>query len=92
MSEAPREQLGLLVIRVRLERDGGRLIARITCTPDVDDLPAVTTVAGSPAEIERAVREWLDTLVHPGSPGPPTTSEKGTTLGPGEASADPAGP
>jgi hypothetical protein len=72
MSEVRRERLGLLVIRVRLERGGGRLIARITGTPDVDDLPPVTTVAGSPAAIERAVREWLETLLTPDQDEAPT--------------------
>ena len=88
MSDVRRERLGLLVIRVRLERGGGRLIARITGTPDVDDLPTVTTVAGSSAEIERAVREWLNELVKPAPAAPP---EEGTSPGPDEPSTGPSG-
>jgi hypothetical protein len=91
MSEMPREQVGLLVIRVRLERGGGRLIARITGTPDVDDLPTVTTVAGSSAEIERAVREWLNELVQPASVPPAVPMEEGTSPGPDEPSTGPPG-
>jgi hypothetical protein len=65
MTDAPREQVGLLIIRARYERGGGRLIARITSTPDVDEDPSVTNVAGSMAEVEAAVRLWLDALVRP---------------------------
>ena len=91
MSDVRRERLGLLVIRVRLERGGGRLIARITGTPDVDDLPTVTTVAGSSAEIERAVREWLNELVKPASVPPAAPPEEGTSPDPDEPSTGPSG-
>jgi hypothetical protein len=91
MSEVPRERLGQLVIRVRLERGGGRLIARITSTPDVDDLPPVTTVAGSPAGIERAVHEWLNELVQPASVPPAAPLEEETSPGPDEPSTGPSG-
>ena len=92
MSEVPREQLGLLVIRVRFERGGLQLIARITGTPDVDDLPPVTTVAGSAAGIERAVRDWLDTLPRPASPAPVPAIDDGAAPGADGAPGTPIDP
>jgi hypothetical protein len=61
MDASRSERLGLLVIRARLEGDG-RLIARITQTPDVERQHSTVSVTGSSEEVCSTVRAWLQEL------------------------------
>ena len=66
MALPPAERIGVAVVRVWIEPDGG-LRGRITTTLDVAAPEEVVAVAAGPQDVARAVTEWLDAFVR-GSP------------------------
>jgi hypothetical protein len=53
------ERTGVLLLRVWADDTDHRLRARITEVLDITTAEERVVIAGSPEEIERAVRDWL---------------------------------
>jgi hypothetical protein len=53
------ERTGVLLLRVWADDTDRRLRARITEVLDITTAEERVVIAGSPEEIERAVRDWL---------------------------------
>jgi hypothetical protein len=59
------ERTGVLLLRVWADDADHRLRARITEVLDITTAEERVVIAGSPEEIEKAVREWLEEFSHP---------------------------
>jgi hypothetical protein len=67
MSPSGLERAGLLVVRAWTEDGAPSLRARIVYMTDVTQGPQVEVLAGTPEEVEVAVRTWLAALLAPTS-------------------------
>lgn len=54
------QTVGLLVVRAWLHDE--TIVARVTCTPDVNTVPPVTIVITTPRQLHREVTRWLHQL------------------------------
>ena len=59
------ERTGVLLLRVWADDTVRGLRARITHVLDISTAEERVVIAGSPEEIEKAVREWLEEFSHP---------------------------
>ena len=66
MALPPAERIGVAVVRVWVEPDGG-FRGRITTTLDIATRDEVVAAATDPQEVAQVVAEWLDAFMR-GSP------------------------